>query len=390
MADTLASLQAVITGRYTIERELGRGGMATVYLARDLKHDRDVAVKVLNPDLAVALGAERFQREIVIATQLSHPHILPLYDSGEAGDFLYYVMPFVQGESLRARLDREHQLPVDDALRIAREVALALEHAHARGIVHRDIKPENILLEDGQAIVADFGIARAVSALNDRALTQTGVTLGTPTYMSPEQAMADRALDGRSDIYSLGCVLYEMLAGQPPFTGPTAHVVIARHTLEQVPSLAIVRGTIPEEVEEVVLTALAKVPADRFRSAGDFAQALQACIEGRRPTVGVMARRTVARRAPRRRPLGIIAAAVAGVLVLGGAGWWWARASGNAAPALAADPTSRKVAVLYFDDGSRDRRLGYLADGLTESLIEALESVPTLEVVSRNGVAPWR
>jgi eukaryotic-like serine/threonine-protein kinase len=221
-------LTTALADRYRIDRELGAGGMATVYLAEDLKHHRKVAIKVLKPDLAASLGADRFLREIETTANLRHPHILPLYDSGAAGEFLFYVMPFVEGESLRDRLTRERQLPLDDALRIAREVADALGYAHSRGVVHRDIKPENILLENGHAVVADFGIARALSAAGGDRLTQTGLAVGTPVYMSPEQAAADADIDGRSDLYSLGCVLYEMLGGQPPFTGPTTESVTGR------------------------------------------------------------------------------------------------------------------------------------------------------------------
>ena len=243
MATQVERLQAAIAGRYEIERELGRGGMATVYLARDLKHDRHVAIKVLLPDVAVALGAERFKREIGIATKFSHPHVLPLYDSGEADGSLFYVMPYIEGESLRDKLDREKQLSVPEAVRIAAEVADALDYAHRQGVIHRDIKPENVLLEDGHALLADFGIARAAEATGAEKLTQTGVTLGTPVYMSPEQAMADKNIDARADIYSLGCLLYEMLSGNPPFGGPTAQAILARHALDQVPLLTIVRAS---------------------------------------------------------------------------------------------------------------------------------------------------
>ncbi|MEE8362404.1 MAG: serine/threonine-protein kinase, partial [Gemmatimonadales bacterium] len=222
MTDIADRIRSALEGRYTIKTELGRGGMATVYLAEDVKHHREVAVKVLHPELGEILGKERFLREIEIAAGLSHPHILPLYDSGEADGFLFFVMPLADDESLRERLDREKQLPIDDALRIAREVADALSYAHSHGVVHRDIKPENILLSSGHAVVADFGIARAVSAAGGDRLTETGIALGTPSYMSPEQAAGEQDLDGRSDLYALGCVLYEMLGGQAPFTGPTA------------------------------------------------------------------------------------------------------------------------------------------------------------------------
>src|SRR5262245_13956437 len=267
--------QTMLGGRYRLEREVGRGGTAIVYLARDLKLDRDVAVKVLLGELAFAMGPERFRREINVVSRLSHPHILPIDDYGELDGHLYYVMPFISGETLHKRLERERQLPLTEAVRIAAEVASALDYAHRNGIVHRDIKPENILLQNGEALVADFGIARAITEGGGAKLTSTGVTLGTPAYMSPEQASADPGLDGRSDIYSLGCVLYEMIAGQPPFSGPTAQSIIARHALDEVPSLVIVRGTVPEEVEDIVLQSLAKLPADRFATAGDLAEALR-------------------------------------------------------------------------------------------------------------------
>src|SRR5436189_1273342 len=235
MTDHSERLRASLAGRYTIERELGRGGMATVYLARDVKHDRPVALKVLRPERAAVLGAERFLREIRLTAQLQHPHILTLIDSGEADGFLYYVMPYVEGESLRQRLEREGQLPLDEALRITRAIASALDFAHARGVIHRDIKPENIMLHQGEPMVADFGIALAVSAAGRERLTETGLSLGTPAYMSPEQASAEPRLDGRTDQYSLACVLYEMLAGGPPYTGPTAHATTATRLTAPIP-----------------------------------------------------------------------------------------------------------------------------------------------------------
>src|SRR5438876_4217323 len=241
MAELLARLRGALADRYATDRELAHGGTAPVYLAQDLIHGRAVAVKVLSPELAAALGAERFLREIEIAARLTHPHILPLHDSGEAGGFLYYVMPFVEGESLRDRLNREPQLPVEEAVRIAREVATALSHAHGHNLVHRDIKPENILLSGGEAVVADFGIARAIVAAGTEKLTDTGLAVGTPGYMSPEQATGADHLDGRSDVYSLGCVLYEMLVGHPPFLGTTAQEVLARHSLDELPPLRKMR-----------------------------------------------------------------------------------------------------------------------------------------------------
>ncbi|HLG05346.1 MAG TPA: protein kinase [Gemmatimonadales bacterium] len=269
-------LSADLGERYRIEGELGAGGMATVYRAHDLKHDRPVALKVLRPELAAVIGADRFLHEIKTTANLQHPHILPLHDSGEAAGLVYYVMPYVEGESLRERLTREHQLSVDDAVRIAREVADALDYAHRHGVVHRDIKPENILLHDGRVQVADFGIALAVSSAGGGTrMTETGMSLGTPHYMAPEQAMGEREITPKADIYALGCVLYEMLAGEPPFTGPTAQAIIARVMTEEPRSLTIQRRTIPVPLEAVVRRALEKLPADRFASAARFSEALE-------------------------------------------------------------------------------------------------------------------
>ena len=245
MVDSVARLRAALADRYTIERELGRGGMATVYLAGDVKHRRTVAIKVLRPELASLLGPDRFLREVEIAARLNHPHILALYDSGDADGFLFYVMPYIAGESLRNKLEREQQLSVDEALGITRQVASALAHAHAHDVIHRDVKPENILLHEGEAMVADFGIALAVSAAADGRLTQTGITVGTPAYMSPEQAASERTLDARSDVYSLGCVLYEMLAGEPPYTGSTAQALIAKRLVDPVPAVRRLRAAVP-------------------------------------------------------------------------------------------------------------------------------------------------
>src|SRR5690242_11570734 len=272
--DLVARLRTGLAGRYRIERELARGRTATVVLAHDLRHDRAAAIKVLHPELAAAVGPERFLREIQFAARLDHPHIVPLHDSGEADGLLYFVMPYVVGESLRDRLDRERQLPIADALGIAGDVADALGYAHGLGVVHRDIKPENILLADGRALVADFGIARAITAGGTERLTETGIALGTPAYMSPEQATEDGEVDGRSDVYALGCVVYEMLAGTPPFTGPTAQAILARHAVDPVAPIRTVRDTLAESIEAAVLKALAKVPADRFPSAVAFAHAL--------------------------------------------------------------------------------------------------------------------
>src|SRR5256885_1977280 len=370
VSDLLDSLREALADRYAVERELGRGGMATVFLAEDLKHHRSVAIKVLHAEVTAALGAERVPRQIAIAAPLQHPHILPLYDSGAATGFLYYVMPYVEGESLRDRLQREKQLSLEDAVKITTEVASALAYAHSHGVVHRDIKPENIMLSGGTAVVTDFGIARAVSAAGQgRHLTETGTILGTPAYMSPEQSTGSYEIDGRSDQYSLACVVYEMLVGEPPFTGPTAQAIIARHSLDSVSPPSIVRAMIPESAERAILRALAKVPADRFATTALFAEALAA------PGAPVGARRTTrATAAPRwgGLPRGVVLAGVAVVVAI--AGWevfgrGRARSSGAAAGGL--DP--RHVAVLYFEDLSPKHDLAYLADGLTETLIADLQ-----------------
>jgi len=325
MNDPIASLRVALSDRYRVERELGQGGMATVYLAHDLKHQRDVAIKVLHPDLGAALGGERFLSEIRTTARLQHPHILPLLDSGvlpgEAGQPTgcpYYVMPLMSGETLRARLDRERQLPVDDALRIAREVADALGHAHELGIIHRDIKPENILLQGGHALVADFGIALAVQTAGGQRMTQTGLSLGTPQYMSPEQAMGERTIDARSDIYALGAVTYEMLAGEAPFTGPSVQAIVARVMSEEPRGLTVQRKAVPPAVEHAVMRALEKLPADRFGSAAEFAAAL-----GSTTVMGTRASGTWA--APRNSRRGaLIASGVAG-LMAAAALWGWLR-----------------------------------------------------------------
>src|SRR4051794_6078488 len=274
MPELVNRLQVALADRYRIEGEIGAGGMATVYLAHDLRHERKVALKLLRPELSAVIGAERFLAEIKLTANLQHPHILPLFDSGEADSHLFYVMPFVEGESLRALLNREKQLSVPEAVRIAGEVASALDYAHRHGVVHRDIKPENILLHDGQALVADFGIALAASKAGGNRMTETGMSLGTPHYMSPEQAMGERDITARSDIYALGCVLYEMLTAEPPFEGATAQAIVARVLTESPRSLRPQRKSIPPQVEAAVMTALEKLPADRFESAKAFAEAL--------------------------------------------------------------------------------------------------------------------
>jgi len=274
VTDALYRLKTALSDRYVIEREIGAGGMATVYLAHDVRHDRRVALKVLKPELAASLGGERFLREITLTARLHHPHILPLLDSGDADGLLFYVMPYVEGESLRDRLNRERQLPLDDAVRIARDVADALSYAHSRDVVHRDIKPENILLESGHALVADFGIARAITTAGGDKLTQTGLAVGTATYMSPEQSTGERLIDGRSDLYSLGCVLYEMLAGEPPFSGSSAHAILARRLTDPAPRVSLVRATVPGHLDSAIRKALASTPADRFATMSEFVDAL--------------------------------------------------------------------------------------------------------------------
>jgi TolB-like protein len=387
VTDPFAELNAALPDHYVIDRELGRGGMALVYLARDTRHERFVALKTLLPEIALALGRERFLREIKLAARLQHPNILPVYDSGDARGTLYYVMPFVEGESLRDRLDREPQLPIDDALLIAREVAEALAYAHDHDVVHRDIKPENIMLSGGHAIVTDFGIARAVSAAGGDKLTQTGIAIGTPAYMPPEQASGMGQVDRRSDIYSLACVLYETLAGQPPFTGPTAQAIMARHSLDAVPRLKIVRDAIPDDLEVVIERALEKVPADRFQTSGEFAKALTTASTGR------VSRITAARRPTRMSRIwrGPIPAAL-GVVLIAAIAWalFGRRGSGGGSRADLGGLDRNRVAVLYFNDESHDSSLGYLADGLTEALIDQLHGIRALDVVSRSGVAPFR
>ena len=267
MPDILDRLKTALADRYAVQEEIGAGGMATVYLAEDLRLHRQVAIKVLRPELAATLGADRFLQEIELTANLQHPHILPLFDSGQADSFLYYVMPYVEGESLREKLNREKQLSIEESTEITKAVASALDYAHRQGVIHRDIKPENILVSEGEALVADFGIALAVSAAGGQRLTETGLAIGTPEYMSPEQASGEWAPDGRSDVYSLGCTLYEMLAGEPPYTGPTAQAVIAKRFVDPVPGVRRLRDAVPEGVEHALMKALAKVPADRFASA---------------------------------------------------------------------------------------------------------------------------
>jgi len=358
-----ARLQSALGDRYRVERELGRGGMATVYLAHDLRHDRPVALKVFHPELAAALG-ERFLREIRVAAKLSHPHILTVHDSGESASLLWYTMPVVDGESVRQRIHREGQLPVEEAVRIARTVAEALDFAHAHGIVHRDIKPENILLFGNEPMVADFGIALAIDAVGQDRLTQTGFSLGTPSYMSPEQACAEPRLDGRTDIYSLGCVMYEMLAGEPPYTGPTPQAVVARRLTEPPPSLRTVRE-LPDALEQAVHKALARSPADRFATARDFARAITEAVTSAPATT---LPRPVAR-APQRKSKALAAALLLTLALALGLAWMASRRSPTAAP-----PSETQLAVLPFSvpgTGPFD----YLVEGMVDLLSRNLNGV---------------
>ena len=345
--DLLDRLKTTLADRYVVDREIGSGGMAVVYLAEDLKHRRKVALKVLRPELAVDIGSDRFLREIELAAALTHPHILPLHDSGEADGVLYYVMPYVDGESLRARLTREKQLPVDDALQVTREVADALDYAHSQDVVHRDIKPENILLSRGHALVVDFGIGKARHVAGADQLTQTGSSIGTPAYMSPEQVGGQQDLDGRSDLYALGCVLYEMLAGEPLFSGPTVQAVIAKHITESATSVLARRSTVPANVDEALRRVLAKAPADRFTTGARFAEALTApaASTGRHPT-------------PEPSPVSV-------------------------AP-------EKSIAVLPFANMSADPENEYFSDGISEEIINALAKLPGLHVAARTSAFSFK
>jgi len=346
MQDLQEQVASALADRYRFQREVGRGGMATVYLAEDLKHRRPVAVKVLHPHLAANVGSDRFLREIEIAAGLNHPHILTLIDSGSADGMLYYVMPFVEGESLRGRLARERRLPVEDALDITRQVAGALAYAHGKGVVHRDVKPENVMLHQGEAMVTDFGIAKALSS-GTESLTQTGMSLGTPAYMSPEQASGELTIDGRSDIYSLGCMLYEMLAGEPPFTGPNAQAIIMKRFTEPVPSVRAARREVPEEVERALMRALAREPSERFAAASQFVQALASI--------------------PQRTPPGGAPTVVTGQ-----------------------HRVVRSIAVLPFADMSPAKDQDYFCEGISEEIINALAKVDGLQVASRSSAFAFK
>jgi serine/threonine-protein kinase len=391
MADPGEGLRAALADHYVIERELGRGGMATVFLAEDLKHDRPVALKVLHPELAASLGPERFLREIKLAARLQHPHILTVLDSGEAGGRLWFTMPFVEGESLRDRLRRERQLPVEDALRIAREAAQGLQYAHSHGVIHRDIKPENLMLtDDGNTLVADFGIARGLDSGNEQKLTETGLVVGTPAYMSPEQAAGDRALDARTDIYSLAAVLYEMLVGEPPFSGATMQSMIVKRLTEPPPSARAMRANLAESVDQAIRKALSAVVADRFGTMAQFGQALaegrqDAATQGR---IDAAAERTTqptsviqpdpAPAGRRKVPLAATAL-VLGVLIGVGVLFAWRRSAGHGVPETGG---AVRIVVLPFENLG-DSSDAYFASGVSDAVRGKLTELSQLQVIAR-------
>ncbi|MBY0492506.1 MAG: protein kinase [Gemmatimonadaceae bacterium] len=401
MTDPLDALRQALDGRYVIDRVLGRGGMATVYLARDLQHDRPVALKVLNPELSASLGAERFQREIRLAARLQHPHILGVYDSGATGDVCWFTMPYVEGESLRDRLQRETQLPVADAVRITREIALALDYAHRHQVIHRDIKPDNILLIDGQAMLADFGIARALNT-SEAGITTAGMAVGTPAYMSPEQATGDGTLDARTDCYSLACVLYEMLAGEPPFTGPSPVAIMARAVTENPRPIMQSRPTVPPGVARAIELGMAKIQADRPATLGEFAQMLD---QGERTTGAMHVPSTVApvaasttastgamsatatavdASAPRARSRAPwLVGALVGLMALLGGVWWAKRGS------VPADTGEQRIAVLPFENAGRADD-EYFADGMTDEVRTQLSAIRGIRVTARASSSQYK
>jgi TolB-like protein/tRNA A-37 threonylcarbamoyl transferase component Bud32 len=390
VSDVLRHLQTALADRYHLERELGRGGMATVYLARDLKHKRPVALKVLHAELAATLGPERFEREIETAARLQHPHILSVLDSGDTAGRLWFTMPYVEGESLRDRLRRERQLPLEDALRITREAAQALDYAHRHGVVHRDVKPENLLLtEDGNTLVADFGVARALAG-GETQLTETGFAVGTPAYMSPEQASGAPDVDARTDVYALATVLYEMLAGEPPFTGPTPQAIIARRLTETPRQLRQMRETVPETIEQAVAKALAKAPADRFPSAAEFARALAAPlvntpVSTQPASLGLAAPPSQAAHRRLRSPAAVVALGL-GFLIGIGVLFGWLRTHGGGGR----EGTGvKRLAVLPFENLG-DSGDVYFADGVADEVRGKLASLPDVEVIARASSSQYR
>ena len=383
-----SALADALRDRYRLERELGRGGMATVYLAHDLKHDREVALKLMHPELAATIGPERFQREIQTTARLQHPHILPVLDSGNDARQLWYTMPYVHGESLRDRLRREGQLPVETAIELTKQVALALDYAHREGVIHRDLKPENILLADGQALVADFGVAKAVNAAGEDRLTETGLALGTPAYMSPEQATAG-AVDTRTDVYALGCVLYEMLAGEPPYTGLTPQAVLAKRVLEPLPHVRTLRESVSEALERTLMRALAKSPADRFQTAAEFARAVggiripPANTPASTVVVPPVSGATAQRRVHRRVSVAIVTLGLGFVIALGIlSGRLWSHRAKSAG-------TSKVLAVLPFENqgAAQDE---YFADGVTDAVRGKLATLDGVEIIAGESSSPYK
>src|SRR3954470_14481325 len=379
------SLRTALGDRYRIERELGAGGMATVYLAEDLKHRRKVALKVLRSELAAVIGAQRFLAEITTTANLQHPHILPLHDSGTVNGTVFYVMPFVEGESLRDRIGREKQLPIADGVRIGRDVADALDYAHRHGVIHRDIKPDNILLHDGRAVVADLGIALAGSRTEGGArITETGMSLGTPHYMSPEQAMGEHSLDGRTDVYALGCVVHEMIAGEPPFTGPTAQAIVAKVMAGEPPPLSTLRKTVPPHVEDAVLTALQKIPADRFATAGAFASALEGNTDAITTRAGQTRGAVAASR--RRRWMWPAVAGLLAVVALGG----WLRPWYGASKTESVQPTM--LALMLPDLGAtstgQQRQIELTPDGTALLYVGLVEGTSRTKRIGLDGSQP--
>ncbi|MEO7457646.1 MAG: serine/threonine-protein kinase, partial [Gemmatimonadaceae bacterium] len=354
----LSALAAGLRERYDVLREVGRGGMATVYLGRDLRHERSVALKVMHPELAASVGAERFQREIRISASLTHPHILPLHDSGEVDGMLYYVMPYIEGESLRNMLDRERQLSLDSAVTLMREILDALGYAHAQGFVHRDVKPENILISGGHALVSDFGIARVAGIVTTTGITQSGLAVGSPVYMSPEQGAAEPHLDGRSDLYSAACVLFEMLVGAPPFTGASALRLLARHAIDPVPSVTDVRSDVGAAIDAVIARAMEKDPEDRYPSSRAFRIALDA--------------------------------ATATVPAQNGARTSPPQYTSTSATQERASLSSGSVAVLPFADKSVTQDQEFLCDGIADEVRSALARLPSLKVAARSASLPYR
>jgi len=383
MTDTFERLKAALADRYAIQEVLGAGGMATVYLAQDVKHDRRVAVKVLRPELAAALGPERFLREIKMAASLQHPHIVPLYDSGETDDFLWYVMPYIKGESLREKLVREGELPIPEAVRILRDVVDALAKAHSEGVVHRDIKPDNIMLADRHALVTDFGVAKAVSEATGREkLTTVGVALGTPAYMAPEQAAAAPNIDHRADIYAIGALAYELLTGRPPFTGNTPQMILSAHVTQAPESVTKHRETVSPALAQLVMRCLEKKPADRWQTAEEMLPHLEALTTPSGGMTPTDTRPVTAAHVPTTQPLRTygVAAVLIGVALFG---WWAVRGAGGGSSAI------ERIAVLPLENATGDSTQDFYAEGITHDIISVLTNMG-VRIVGLRAVAKYR